>query len=99
MKAKVFLSIGLLAVVTDYFAWTRMIAAAGYQARHDAWGIVYLISGGALALSFAVALYFLFVHRFATKQWGKPVGVLLALMTMCCLSLVALYWPWFLTKY
>lgn len=99
MKAKLFLVIGLLAVVADYFAWTRMIAASGHQARHDAWGIVYLISGGILSLSFAVALYFFFAQRFATQQWGKPVGVLLALVTVCCLGLAALYWPWFLTKY
>lgn len=76
-----------------------MIAASGHQMKHDAWGLVYLVSGGILSLSFAAALYLFFAQRFAIKRWAKPIGVLLALVAVFCLSLAALYWPWFLTKY
>jgi hypothetical protein len=99
MKAKLFLIIGLVGVVINYFAWTRMIAAAGHQSNHAVWGLVYVFGGGILSLSFAVSLYFFVAQRFASKQWAKPVGGLLALVTVCCLGLAALYWPWFLTKY
>lgn len=101
MKRRSFLTplaIGLVGLAVNYFAWTQMVHSGDKPAKQDAYGWVFFVGACVFALFVAIAVFMFFKQSFSSRPWGKPVGVLSAVVAAICLMMAAFYWPYFLAS-